>query len=87
MAKAQAAKAARGELSGFTETRMESSLARDVDEMSGLMSGLGFDEPRRSSRAGSLWLFGPSGRLTAADLRRYIVLSEVFQPPLALREN
>lgn len=74
-------------LSGLGESRLKPSLTRETGEMGSLMSGLGFDEPRQPSRAGRSWLFGQSGRLTAADLRRYIVLSEVLQLPLALREN
>jgi len=72
----------------LAESKLEEfALPRKMGRIAHQLPGLGFMKSRRRSRDMGSWLFGPGGRVTADDLRRYIVLSEVLQPPLALREN
>ena len=47
-----------------------------------LSAGLAAPETQRRSKRGGLF-----GKLNVSDLRRAIVLNEVLQPPLALREQ
>ncbi len=68
------------------DSATSSLLARESVRTSGTISGTGTGKGRRRRGIGSSWWL-PTGQLTTGELRRAIILSEILQPPIALREE
>jgi hypothetical protein len=65
---------------------VKSAPARGAVQKAGLMSGVSMGKSRQGMGIGQSWWLGPSGKLTTRDLRRGVILSEIFQPPLSMRD-
>lgn len=68
------------------DSTTSSLLARESVRTTGMISGVGTGKGgRRQGIAPSWWL--PTGRLTPGEMRRALILSEILQPPIALRDE
>jgi len=68
------------------DSTTSSLLARESVRTIGMISGVGMGKGRRRQGIGSSWWL-PAGRLTPAEMRRALILSEILQPPIALRDE